>query len=72
MVSLTTIQASIGGEAVRFDSSMFHSSAEVEVWLAQNVGVNTCALDCFYNIVSMLEALQDSSKTSDHLLGLQA
>jgi hypothetical protein len=71
-VSLTTIKASLGGEVVRFDSGTFHSSGEVEVWLAANLGVDACSPDCFYDIVSMLESLQDTSKTSDDLLGSQA
>ena len=70
--SLTTIKASLGGEVVRFDSATFHSASDVEVWLTQNMGADGCVPDCFYDIVSMLEALQDSSKTSDDLLGSQA
>jgi hypothetical protein len=71
-VSLKTIKASLGGEVVRFDSETFHSAEEVEVWILANMGKDVGFPDYFYDIISMLEALQDSSKTSDDLLGSQA
>jgi hypothetical protein len=71
-VSLKTIKASLGGEVVRFDSETFHSAEEVEVWVVANIGKDVGFPDYFYDVISMLEALQDSSKMPDDLLGLQA
>jgi hypothetical protein len=71
-VSLKTIKASLGGEVVRFDSETFHSAEEVEGWIIANMGKDVGFPDYFYDVISMLEALQDSSKTSDDLLGSQA
>jgi hypothetical protein len=70
--SLKTIKASLGGEVVRFDSETFHSAEEVEVWILANLGRDVGFPDYFFDVISMLEALQDSSKMSDDLLGSQA
>jgi hypothetical protein len=67
-VPLKTIRASLGGEVVRFDSETFHSAEEVEVWVIANMGKDAGFPEYFYDIISMLEVLQDSSKTSDDLL----
>jgi hypothetical protein len=38
--TMTTIKASLGGEVVRIESETFHSAADVEVWLTQNMGAD--------------------------------
>jgi hypothetical protein len=69
---MKTIKASLGGEVVRVDTETFHSADEVEVWVIDNMGSDSAFPDFFYDVVSMLEAIQDSSKTSDEMLGSQA
>jgi hypothetical protein len=66
--SIKTVKASLGGEAVQLENETFHSAEKMEVWVVENVGSDSG----FPDVVSMLEAVQDSSKTSDEMLGLQA
>jgi hypothetical protein len=71
--SLKTIKkASLGGEFIRIDSEMFHSADEVEVWIVENMGSDSACPDYFYDIISMLAALDNSSKMSNEMLGSQA
>jgi hypothetical protein len=71
--SIKTVKASLGGEAVRIENKTFHSAEEeMEVWAVENMRSDSGFPDFFYDVVSMLEAIQDSSKTSDEMLGSQA
>jgi hypothetical protein len=67
-----SIKASLGGETVRIDNEAFHSPEEVQRWIVDCVGPETGAYEFFFDVVSMLESLQDSGRTSDEAMDSQA
>jgi hypothetical protein len=67
-----TIKASLGGEIVRIDSEAFHSAEEVKRWVVDCVGTEPGTYEFFFDITSMLESLQDSSRSSDEAMDSQA
>jgi hypothetical protein len=67
-----TIKASLGGEVVRIEDESFHSADEVKRWIVDCVGTEPGAFEFFFDATSMLEALQDSGRTSDETLDSQA
>jgi hypothetical protein len=67
-----TIKASLGGEVVRIEDESFHSADEVKRWIVDCAGAEPGAFEFFFDATSMLEALQDSGRTSDETLDSQA
>jgi len=63
-VETGNLKSSIGGDMVKIGSQAFHSSGEVEVWLAELSGDGDWA-DVFFDFISMLETCLDVSCTSD-------
>jgi hypothetical protein len=58
------VKASIGGEVVKIGQETFHSLLEVESWVIKHVG-ESGILEGWIDVVSMLELLSDSGKSSD-------
>jgi len=63
-VETGNLKSSIGGDVVKIGSRAFHSSGEIEVWLAELGGDGDWA-DVFFDFISMLETCLDVSRTSD-------
>jgi hypothetical protein len=68
-----TIKASsLSGEIVCIDHEAFHSAGEVKKWIVDCVGTDSGTYEYLLNVMSMLESLQDSGRTSDKTLDSQA
>jgi len=63
-VETGNLKSSIGGNVIKIGSQAFHSSGEVEVWLAELGGDGDWA-NVFFDFISMLETCLDVSRTSD-------
>jgi hypothetical protein len=70
-LTLMQVKVSIGGEVVKIGQETFHSPLEVENWVIKHVG-ELGILEGWIDVVSMLELLSDSGKSSDAQMEGQA
>jgi hypothetical protein len=64
------IKASLGGEVVKIGRQTFHSADELESWIIMHDG-ETGVIEGWIDVVSMLEILTDSGKSTDEMLDKQ-
>jgi hypothetical protein len=67
-----TIKASLGGKVVSISNEALHWPEEVKPWIVDNVGPNPGTSKFFFDVMLMLESLQDTGRSLDEAMDLQA
>ena len=70
-VDSSGFKLSLGGEVVKVNDQPFHSATELEDWLVDKVA-SEGVIDVWFDVVSMLETLQDVSRGTNEQMDSQS